>query len=96
MFSNFESCKQRMNNKMFFFVENSPGTFIRDKTFRTKSSWSCMEEYNGINKLCFNLRDRLDEVFQHAMGMKKSTKYVHPRKNIENFTPQQKHQCDHQ
>ena len=55
MFSNFESFRQRMNNKMFFFVENSPGTFIRDKTFRMKSSWSCMEEYNDVNKFCFNV-----------------------------------------
>ena len=29
MFSNFEKFRQRMNNKMFFFVENAPGTFIR-------------------------------------------------------------------
>ena len=37
IFSNFENFRQRMNNKMFFFVENSPGTFVRDKTFRMKS-----------------------------------------------------------
>ena len=72
MFSNFESFSQRMNNKLFFFVENSPGTFIRDKTFRMKSSWSCMEEYNDINKFCLTFRDKLDEVFQHAMGMKRA------------------------
>ena len=45
-----------MNNKMFFFVEKSPGTFVRDKTFRIKSSWNCMEEYNDVNKFCFNVR----------------------------------------
>jgi hypothetical protein len=29
MFSNFENFRQRMDNKMFFFVENAPGTFVR-------------------------------------------------------------------
>ena len=33
MFSNFESFRQRMKCKKFFFVENSPGTFAPDKTF---------------------------------------------------------------
>ena len=28
MFSNFENFRQRMDNKMFFFVENAPGTFV--------------------------------------------------------------------
>ena len=72
IFSNFENFRQRMNNKMFFFVENSPGTFVRDKTFRMKSSWSCMREYNGVNKFCFDFRDRLNEVFQHTMVMKRA------------------------
>ena len=39
IFSNFESFRQRMSNTILFFVENSPGTFIRDKTFRMKSSY---------------------------------------------------------
>jgi hypothetical protein len=70
MFSNFESFKQRMNNKMFFFVENTPGTLY--KTFRMKNSWSCMQEYNSVNKFYFDARDRLDEVFQHTTGMKRA------------------------
>ena len=31
LFSNFESFRQRINNKKFFFLEKSPGIFIRDK-----------------------------------------------------------------
>ena len=57
---------------MFFFVENTPGTFIRNKTFRMKNSWSCMQEYYNVNKFCFDVRDRLDEVFQRTMGMKRA------------------------
>ena len=72
VFSNFEDFRRRMNNKMFFFVEKSPGTFVRDKTFRIKSSWNCMEEYNDVNKFCFNVRDRLDIVFQKNLGTKRS------------------------
>ena len=71
-FSNFEDFRRRMNNKMFFFVEKTPGTFIRDKTFRIKNTWNCMEEYRNVNKFCFDVRDRLDEVFQKTMGMNRS------------------------
>ena len=71
IFSNFGKFRQRMNNKMFFFVENTPGTFIRNKTFRMKNSWSCMQEYYNVNKFCFDVRDRLDEV-QRTMGMKRA------------------------
>ena len=31
IFSNFENVRQRMNNKMFFFVEKTPGTFVQEK-----------------------------------------------------------------
>ena len=47
IFSNFEKFRQRMNNN--FFVENAPGTFIQNKTFRMKNSWSCMQEYYNAN-----------------------------------------------
>ena len=53
-------------------MENAPGTFVRDKTLRMKSLWSCMQEYNSVNKFCFDVRDRLDEVFQRTMGMKRA------------------------
>ena len=95
MFSNFESFRQRMNNKMFFFVENSPGTFIRDKTFRMKSSWSCMEEYNDVNKLCFNVSRQARRSIPTWNGNEKSTKYVQPKNSIDNFKTLQKHQCGH-
>ena len=72
IFSNFGKFRQRMNNKMFFFVENTPGTFIRNKTFRMKNSWSCMQEYYSVDKFCFDVRVRLDEVFQRTMGMKRA------------------------
>ena len=36
-FSNFEDFRRRMNNKMFFFVEKTPGIFVHDKTFRIKN-----------------------------------------------------------
>ena len=82
-----------MNNKMFFFVEKTPGTFVRDKTFPMKNSWSCMQEYNSVNKFCFDVRDRLDEVFQRTMGMKRAQnmsnqektalRILHRNKNID-------------
>jgi len=31
-----------------------------------------MQEYYNVNKFCFDVRDRLDEVFQHTMGMKRA------------------------
>ena len=82
MFSNFENFRQRMDNKMFFFVEYAPGTFVRDKTFRMKSSWSCMQEYNSVNKFCFDVRDRLDEVFQHTMGTKRAQNMSNQEKTV--------------
>ena len=88
-FSNFEDFRRRMNNKMFFFVEKTPGTFVREKTFRIKSSWSCimMEKYKKQNKFCFDVRDRLKEVFQKTMGMTRSQNVSNKEKNgIENFT----------
>ena len=72
VFSNFEDFRRRMNNKMFFFVEKTPGTFVRDKTFRIKSLWSCAEEYNNVNRFCYDIRDRLNVLFQSTMGMKRS------------------------
>ena len=61
-----------MNNKMFFFVEKKPGTFVRNKAFWMKSSWNCMEEYKHVNNFCFNVRDSLDGIFQQTMGSKRS------------------------
>ena len=31
-----------------------------------------MEEYKDVNKFCFDIRDRLDGVFQRTMGMKRA------------------------
>jgi len=31
-----------------------------------------MQEYYNVNKFCFDVRDRLDEVFQRTMGMKRA------------------------
>ena len=31
-----------------------------------------MQEYNSVNKFCFDVRDRLDEVFQRTMAMKRA------------------------
>ena len=31
-----------------------------------------MEEYNDVNKFCFDVRDRLDKVFQKILGVKRS------------------------
>ena len=61
-----------MNNKMFFFVEKTPGTFVRDKSFWLKSSWNCAEEYYNVNRFCYGIRDRLNVLFQSTMGMKRS------------------------
>jgi len=40
--SKFEDFRRRMNNKMFFFVENPPGYYVRDKFFRIKNTWNEM------------------------------------------------------
>ena len=38
-----------------------------------KNSWSVQEYYSvDVHKFCFDVRDRLDEVFQHTMGMKRA------------------------
>ena len=64
MLSNFENFRQRMDNKMFFFVENTPGTFVRDKKIRMKRVRGvCTQEYNSVNNFYVGIRDRLDEVF---------------------------------
>ena len=55
--SNFEDFRQRMNNKMFFFVEKIV-------------SW--INFFGSVNKFCFDVRVRLDGVFQESMGMKRS------------------------
>ena len=52
-------------------MEKKPGTFVRNKTFRMKSSWNCMEEYKHVNNFCFNVRDRLEVIFQQTMGSKR-------------------------
>ena len=57
---------------MFFFVEQTPQTFVRDKTFQIKKSWSCIDEYRIVNKFCYGVRDRLNDVFQNKMGMKRA------------------------
>ena len=31
-----------------------------------------MEEYRNVNKFCFDVRDRLDGVFQESMGIQRS------------------------
>ena len=72
-----------MNTKMFFFVEKTPGTFVRDKTFWSKSSWKCAEECQNVNNFCSNVRDRLDELFQSTMmGMKKSQNTSNKEKTV--------------
>ena len=73
-----------MNNTMFFFLETTPGTFVRDKMFRIKK-WSCMEEYKNVNEFCFNIRDRLEKVFQKTMGMNRSQNMSNQEKTAWNF-----------
>ena len=79
-----------MSNTMFFSVENTPGTFIRNKTFRMKNSWSCMQEYNSVNKFCFDVRDRLDEVFQRTTGMKRAQNMSNQEKTALKFLQKNK------
>jgi len=56
MFSNFEIFRQRMDNKMFFFVENAPGTFVRNFFFRMKRVCGvCTQEHNSFNKFYFDV-----------------------------------------
>ena len=47
MFSNFENFRQRMDNKMFFFVENAPETFVRGKKNSDEEFGSL---YSGIQQ----------------------------------------------
>ena len=54
-----------------------------------------MLEYNSVNKFCFDVRDRLDEVFQRTMGMKRAQnmsnqektalRILHRNKNVDVF-----------
>ena len=79
-----------MNNKMFFFVEQTPGTFVRDKTFWIKNSWSCMEEYRNVNNFCNDVRDRLDVVFQNKMGMPRAQNLSNQEKTALKFLQKNK------
>ena len=80
VFSKFEDFRRRMNNKMFFFTEKTPGTFIRDKHFRIKNYWSCPSEYQNVNNFCYNVRDWLDELFQNTLGTKRSQNMTNKEK----------------
>ena len=52
-----------------------------------------MQEYYSVDKFCFDVRDRLDEVFQRTMGMKRAQnmsnqektalRILHRNKNID-------------
>ena len=79
-----------MNDKMFFFVEQTPGTFIGDKTFWIKNSWSCMEEYRHVNNFCHDVRDRLDAVFQNKMGMQRAQNMSNQEKTVLKFQHENK------
>ena len=37
-----------------------------------KSPWNCLEKYKHVNNFCDDIQDRLDNVFQKPMGMKRS------------------------
>ena len=64
VFSKFEDFRRRMNNKMFFFVEKSPVTFVKDDSFRIKSSWVAPSEFNDVNTFCWNVREHLQTLFE--------------------------------
>ena len=66
---------------MLFFVEKYSGTFVRDKQFRKKNSWRFPSEYQNVNIFCYNVRDRLDELFQSTMGMNRSQNMSNKEKN---------------
>ena len=89
--SEFEDFRRRMNNKMFFLRGKTPGNYVRDKSFRIKSMWNCEKEYKDVNDFCYTARDKMNDLFQNTMGMKRSQKHVQQRKNsIEKVTSQQK------
>ena len=47
-----------------------------------------MEEYNNVNEFCFNVRDRLDYIFQNTMGMKRSQNMSNQEKTALKFLKQ--------
>ena len=96
VFSKFEDFRRRMNNKMFFFVEKTPGIFIRDKTFRIKSKWNRAEKYKDVNDFCYNVSDRLNDLFQNTMGMKRSQNMSNQEKAaLRNLHLNNKCRCNH-
>ena len=47
-----------------FFEETEPGVFERNKNFHIKSNRWVDEQYNEIDKFCFNLRDGIVNIFE--------------------------------
>ena len=72
VFSKFEDFRRKMNNKMFFFAEASPGVYVRDRKFHVKSTWSCEENYADVNNFCWNVRDNLRTLFESKVGIKRA------------------------
>ena len=72
VFSNFNDFRRRMNNKMFFFVEKKPGTFVKDDSFRIKSNWVAPMEFNDVNTFCWNVREHLRILFESRISFGKS------------------------
>ena len=70
---------------MLFFVGKIHVTFNREKTFQIKMLWNCMEEYKNVNKFCVVVQNRLEEVFQNTMGMKRSQNLSNKEKTALNI-----------
>ena len=80
VFSKFEDFRRRMNNKMFFFIEKTPGVYERDKQFRVKSSWSCGEDFNDVNNFCWKVRENLRSLFENNIGIKRAQNFSNKEK----------------
>ena len=53
-----------------------------------------MEEYNDVNRLCYDVQDRLNILLQGIVGMKRSQNMsIHEKTALEKTTSKQKCQC---
>ena len=49
-----------------------------------------MEEYKSVNDFCFNVQDRLDNVFQKTLGIKRSQNMSNQEKTALKFLKQKR------
>ena len=70
-FSNFNDFRRRLNN-IIYFEETNPGVFVKNKSFRLKSTFWASDSYKELDDFCFNIRDEINHVILESIKDRKS------------------------